>query len=378
MKTRVFYDIGYDDREDILKNAPDYIQEGGTELVESYIQYEYARRMLDQHPDRWYTFRNKLKERQTVDLKNKSIRSIILSKYGTEQDVDDAIAIQDGVLSKLIEDLSEKKASLQKAIREQKNRGAAIGIYTERLLELFGKFNPVEEIIKIIKAETGTELGITELTQFYNSNKAIIEKRKEEYLHSSNQYKIATDAGRLEILNTLLTDMLLKYKDRLEQGKDALVKVYSQEVRAILEQARKEVKGNELKLTVDGKIDITATLHGVENTDRIMRCVPINSIVIGLVAAKVGLNPTVIISQLATSYYKDFNGFNQMILGKDNIQLPGDYIRTYDWDDLREKNKKFLGEMSTPIEEASYEEVEIADKKKSEILERIRRITKKG
>ena len=172
--------------------------------------------------------------------------------------------------------------------------------------------------------------------------------------------------------------MLLKYKDRLEQGKDALVKVYSQEVRAILEQARKEVKGNELKLTVDGKIDITATLHGVENTDRIMRCVPINSIVIGLVAAKVGLNPTVIISQLATSYYKDFNGFNQMILGKDNIQLPGDYIRTYDWDDLREKNKKFLGEMSTPIEEASYEEVEIADKKKSEILERIRRITKKG
>lgn len=378
MKTRVFYDIGYDDREDILKNAPDYIQEGGTELVESYIQYEYARRMLDQHPDRWYTFRNKLKERQTVDLKNKSIRSIILSKYGTEQDVDDAIAIQDGVLSKLIEDLSEKKASLQKAIREQKNRGAAIGIYTERLLELFGKFNPVEEIIKIIKAETGTELGITELTQFYNSNKAIIEKRKEEYLHSSNQYKIATDAGRLEILNTLLTDMLLKYKDRLEQGKDALVKVYSQEVRAILEQARKEVKGNELKLTVDGKIDITATLHGVENADRIMRCVPINSIVIGLVAAKVGLNPTVIISQLATSYYKDFNGFNQMILGKDNIQLPGDYIRTYDWDDLREKNKKFLGEMSTPIEEASYEEVEIADKKKSEILERIRRITKKG
>jgi hypothetical protein len=378
MKTRVFYDIGYDDREDILKNAPDYIQEGGTELVESYIQYEYARRMLDQHPDRWYTFRNKLKERQTVDLKNKSIRSIILSKYGTEQDVDDAIAIQDSVLSKLIEDLGEKKASLQKAIREQKNRGAAIGIYTERLLELFGKFNPVEEIIKIIKAETGTELGITELTQFYNSNKAIIEKRKEEYLHSSNQYKIATDAGRLEILNTLLTDMLLKYKDRLEQGKDALVKVYSQEVRAILEQARKEVKGNELKLTVDGKIDITATLHGVENTDRIMRCVPINSIVIGLVAAKVGLNPTVIISQLATSYYKDFNGFNQMILGKDNIQLPGDYIRTYDWDDLREKNKKFLGEMSTPIEEASYEEVEIADKKKSEILERIRRITKKG
>ena len=91
MKTRVFYDIGYDDREDILKNAPDYIQEGGTELVESYIQYEYARRMLDQHPDRWYTFRNKLKERQTVDLKNKSIRSIILSKYGTEQDVDDAL-----------------------------------------------------------------------------------------------------------------------------------------------------------------------------------------------------------------------------------------------------------------------------------------------
>ena len=29
----------------------------------------------------------------------------------------------------------------------------------------------------------------------------------------------------------------------------------------IIEQARKEVKGNEIKMTVDGRIDINATLH---------------------------------------------------------------------------------------------------------------------
>lgn len=377
MKTRIFYDINYDEREDILKQAPDYIQEGSSDLIEAFVQYEYARRVLDQHPDRWYTFKNKQGRRETIDLKVRTVRTPILSKYGSEENVKEAEEIQAVVLMRLIEDVSEKKHTLHKAIRSQKNRGAAIGIYTERLLELFGKFNPIEEIVKIIKAEAGTELGIIELTQFYNTNKALIEKRKEDYLRSSNQYKIATDAGRLEILNSLLTDSLLKYKNRLEEGKDAIAKAYSQEIRAIIEQARKEVKGNELKLTVDGKIDISATLHGVENSDRVMRCIPINSMVIGLVAAKVGMNPTVLISQLASSYYSDFNGFNKMILGKENIQLPGEYIRNYDWDVLKEKNKSFLGEMSTPVEEASYEEVASADKKKMEILERIKKITKR-
>lgn len=372
------YDITFDEREAMLKEAPDYIKEGSSEVIEAYIQYEYARRKIDKHPDRWFTFQTKQREKKTVDLKTKTVRNLILSKGGSEVDVRDALAIQKETLNELIEDTSEKKASLQKALRNQKNKGAAIGDYTERLLDLFGKFNPVDDIVKIIEAETGTRLSITELTQFYNANKALIEKRKEEYLHSSNQFKIATDAGRLEILNNLLTDMMLKYKDRSEKGKDQLAKVYAQEIRNILEQARKEVKGNELKLTVDGKIDISATLHGVENVDRMLRNVPINSIVIGLVAAKLNINPTVMIAQLASSYYKDFNGFNAMVLGSDKIQLPGEFIKTYDWADLKEKNKQFLNEMNVPLaQEVPAEEIENMDKKRMDILERIKRITKR-
>lgn len=151
--------------------------------------------------------------------------------------------------------------------------------------------------------------------------------------------------------------------------------IISREIRAILEQARKEVKGNELKLTVDGKIDINATIHGGENISRVMRDIPINSIIIGLVSAKSGIRPEIMINQLASSWYKDFNGFNKNILGQEKIMLPGDLIKQYDWNDLEKKNEQFINEMK-PIEytEAEIIQEEEGTSKKDLIRQRLRQM----
>ena len=58
------------------------------------------------------------------------------------------------------------------------------------------------------------------------------------------------------------------------------------------------------------------------------------------------------INQLAKSWYKDFNGFNKNILGSDKVMLPGDLIKQYNWDEIKEENKKFLSEMNPDVEEA--------------------------
>lgn len=379
-RNRVSYTISVVEREDIINQAPDWVQSAPDNCIEAYINMEYARRQIDEHPKRFFNFLDqKFKRWETVDLKDSNIRNKILARNGTEDDLVTAIEIQDELVV-LIDDYEQKKLIANKIFQRRANSregkdGKVLGTYTDKVLELFGKLNPVEEVIKIMKEETGVELGLTELTRFYNANKALIEKRKEEYIKSSGQYRIANEAGRLEILNVLLSDALLFYKRAIAEEKYSLSQIYSKDIKNLLEQARKEVKGNDIKLTVDGKIDITATIHGTENIGRLMQNIPINAIVIGLVSAKAGLNPIVMINQLATSYYKDFNGFNRNILGRDKIQLPGDLVRTYDWGVLEEKNERFLNEMETvevPVLES--EEISEDESKRAAILEKIRKL----
>lgn len=255
------------------------------------------------------------------------------------------------------------------------DRSKALAKLTPILLDLFGSMYSIKDVKKTIKKREGYDLEEGELTKFYNENKSIIENRQNKYVVKSDKYRVATEAGRLEILNDILTDLQLKYEDHIDRGQETKALIISREIRAILEQARKEVKGNELKLTVDGKIDINATIHGGENISRVMRDIPINSIIIGLVSAKSGIRPEIMINQLASSWYKDFNGFNKNILGQEKIMLPGDLIKQYDWNDLEKKNEQFINEMK-PIEytEAEIIQEEEGTSKKDLIRQRLRQM----
>lgn len=133
-----------------------------------------------------------------------------------------------------------------------------------QVVQLFGEMNGIEDVRKIMQERNNVFLSQKDLLRFFAKNKAEIDARRATFLASSDQYKIASEAGRLQILNEILVDLHIKYQYYMEQKKEQKAMIFSREIRNILEQARKEVKGNELKLTVDGKIDITATLHGQE------------------------------------------------------------------------------------------------------------------
>jgi hypothetical protein len=270
----------------------------------------------------------------------------------------------------LIEDIRAKKAVFNDIYRKEMLSSVTPDILSY-IVKLFGEMNGVEDVQKILKQEKKINLTQKELLSIFARKKAEIESKRAVFLASSNQYKVATEAGRLQIINSIIIDLQGRYHKYLEEGLEDKALIFEREIRNMLEQARKEVKGNELKLTVDGKIDITATLHGRENVSRVFRTLPINSIIIGLVAAKSGLDPTVLVHQLATSYYKDFNGFNKMILGREKIMLPGDLIRAANWDELEQQNQKFLDEMSPyEVQEATYldDEVKLSVKERLKAL----------
>lgn len=360
--------ISQKDFVEIIEQAPEVIQTASSELKNAFVALETAERALSESSYRFFVFESKDGEEVTVDLKSYSAKGFILRHGGKESDVKKAQRHKEMYVMPLIEEIKRCKEVFNDIYRKEMLSSVTPEIMSY-IVKLFGEMNGVDDVQKILKEEKKIKLTQKELQAIFAKKKAEIESKRAVFLASSNQYKVATEAGRLQIINTIIIDLQHRYQKYLAEEKEEKALIFEREIRNMLEQARKEVKGNELKLTVDGKIDIVATLHGQENVSRVFRTLPINSIIIGLVAAKSGLDPTVLVHQLATSYYKDFNGFNKTILGREKIMLPGDLIRAANWEELEKQNQKFLDEM-TPyeVQEATY----IDDERKASVKDRLK------
>lgn len=360
--------ISQKDFVEIIEQAPEVIQTASSELKNAFVALEMAERALSESSYRFFVFEGKDGEEITADLKSYSAKGFILRHGGKESDVKKAQRHKEMYVMPLIEEIKRRKEAFNDIYRKEMLSSVTPEIMTY-IVKLFGEMNGVDDVQKILKEEKKIKLTQKELQAIFAKKKAEIESKRAVFLASSNQYKVATEAGRLQIINTIIIDLQHRYQKYLAEEKEEKALIFEREIRNMLEQARKEVKGNELKLTVDGKIDIVATLHGQENVSRVFRTLPINSIIIGLVAAKSGLDPTVLVHQLATSYYKDFNGFNKTILGREKIMLPGDLIRAANWEELEKQNQKFLDEM-TPyeVQEATY----IDDERKASVKDRLK------
>lgn len=360
--------ISQKDFVEIIEQAPEVIQTASNELKNAFVALETAERALSESSYRFFVFEGKDGEEITADLKSYSAKGFILRHGGKESDVKKAQRHKEMYVMPLIEEIKRCKEAFNDIYRKEMLSSVTPEIMSY-IVKLFGEMNGVDDVQKILKEEKKIKLTQKELQAIFAKKKAEIESKRAVFLASSNQYKVATEAGRLQIINTIIIDLQHRYQKYLAEEKEEKALIFEREIRNMLEQARKEVKGNELKLTVDGKIDIVATLHGQENVSRVFRTLPINSIIIGLVAAKSGLDPTVLVHQLATSYYKDFNGFNKTILGREKIMLPGDLIRAANWEELEKQNQKFLDEM-TPyeVQEATY----IDDERKASVKDRLK------
>ena len=360
--------ISQKDFVEIIEQAPEVIQTASSELKNAFVALEMAEKALSESSYRFFVFEGKDGEEITADLKSYSAKGFILRHGGKESDVKKAQRHKEMYVMPLIEEIKRRKEVFNDIYRKEMLSSVTPEIMSY-IVKLFGEMNGVDDVQKILKEEKKIKLTQKELQAIFAKKKAEIESKRAVFLASSNQYKVATEAGRLQIINTIIIDLQHRYQKYLAEEKEEKALIFEREIRNMLEQARKEVKGNELKLTVDGKIDIVATLHGQENVSRVFRTLPINSIIIGLVAAKSGLDPTVLVHQLATSYYKDFNGFNKTILGREKIMLPGDLIRAANWEELEKQNQKFLDEM-TPyeVQEATY----IDDERKASVKDRLK------
>lgn len=346
-----------------LTDAPDYVQLANTELQNVYFDFMLKKRRLELYDDKFFEFTNSFGEEVTIDLsKIVNVRGAVSRKGGSDEDIERA-ALKNKEVMNLVRDITIAKRQYYKVFGLKAQLPRKIVELTPFMLNLFGKYYTIEDVKRLVKEKKDMDISYDELKRFFVGNKDVIEKRRTDYLTKNRSFRIATETGRLEILNSMMVEMEIKYRQTGQID-------YSREQLKILEQARKEIKGQEVKLTIDGQIDINASLHGMNNVLASMKTLSVNSIVIGLTAAKVGLDPGVLIAQLASSWYRNMNGFNSNVIGSEQIMLPSALIKQYDWGVLKQESQKFINDFKpiTEVTEVSIEEEENVEEKRERLL----------
>lgn len=362
------------DVERLRKAAPDYIADAADEVVDLWIAAEWAKETRDLSPARYCEVQcNVGTEREftlTVDFQTTVNVTAYVKTNGGDMDAvrrANAMRLQYLRLDRLYQNAV---LALNKAMGINSRKPRNIVDYTAPILEMFGKFYTVTDVAKVMAKEYRIKVPEDELKKFYVDNRDLITKRRADYVLHSKDFRVATETGRLEVLNQMLVDV--EIKNRAAGGSNV---DYCNLIIRILEQARKEVKGNDLKMTIDGRIDINATLHAETNVTEVMRKLSINSLVIGLTAAKAGLNPAVLIGQLASSWYSRMNGFNGNVLDETSVTLPSALIKQYNWDDIKSKSQDFVKEfipIAEIVDEPDEDSAVQAEARRKDILMRLR------
>lgn len=359
-----------------MRNAPDWILDASDDVHDLWVSSEWAKEERDLSPKRYFDITlnaGTAKEKELhIDFQQTvNPSAVIKSVGGSLEDIQKANGARLGYLA-LDRAYNNSVLALNTALGIKSRKPRNIVDYTGTIMELFGKFYTVTDVHNVLSKEYRIKVPEDELRKFYVEHRDLITKRRAEYVLNSKEFRIATETGRLEVLNRLLVEF--EIKNKAAGGSNLEI---SNMILRIVEQARKEVKGNELKMTVDGRIDVSATVHAESNVMDVMKHLSINALVIGLTAAKAGLNPAVLIGQLANSWYSQFNGFNGNIMEGKEVRLPSALIRSYDWDIIAKESKAFIGEF-TPITDIVDEQDDTAREKgesrREELINRLRNI----
>jgi transposase len=262
-------------------------------------------------------------------------------------------------------EVNKKYASLQNQITRLKRKAASddgkhacyiykdlVKKYDSLLLEYLSAWNsPAETHKKLI--EQGIPLRYHDVLNFSRQNVEKIRELRNKVSEEYEDLSIGVKRSRLEKLNYLLNDLMQQYDKQGVSNKIPLAR----EIRGTLEQARKEVEGDELKLTVNGRIDVEATITTYIQGHSLIQNLTIIQMAASRVAQRLGVPYGKIVDRLANSFYKKHNGFRRTSTMRDNPEYPS--AINYDILELQEVNAE-----NVKAEEAKVYEVPLEEEKK--------------
>ena len=293
---------------------------------QAYITREKIKRYVDGHPERIYHYFVDDVE-HTIDCKASiyAIRKSMESRGAAEHLIVEAVDIA-AQLRKIVAIIQHYTHA---AIGHVSS--ATYGIldgHSEELLDMFGSLYSCEEVHRRVLQEWGLAVNISVVRSFYNRNLKEIERLRDQYSTDYSDIGLTKKRGRLDKLSIMFYTYYNKWTadERLD---------YSRELRAILDQIKKEVEGEQINVNVTGQINVDLTIEVNKTLAEAYKRIPVNNIILAMVAAKRGIDPTKLMTQLTTSYYRSLTGFGAYEPEK---QLVHPVDLTYNWNEIERKH----------------------------------------
>ena len=230
------------------------------------------------------------------------------------------------------------------------------------LLEWFGQLNSEENIQEKLAGE-GIVVHLSLIRKFRQRHKAEIEKLQDEYEKEWHTVGLTRKRSRLDQLVYLYN----KSKVELDSKSGDKILPYSKEMRGILEQVRKEVEGDKIQLDINGNINVTATLQLNQTVESLYANLNFMSLLVGRTAARFGVDPTVLMYKLTSSWYANFTGFkrnNKMM--EEQPVFPSQMI--YNWEDIKNQNASYEASVRGLEEKCGIQEAKIVEEYKEKKL----------
>ncbi len=223
------------------------------------------------------------------------------------------------------------------------------------LLELFGRYYSPTEIHKRLIEVTGVDVSFSSVQKFALKYKLEIEKMQIDWSKDHASVAIGKKRSRLEELNRILR-ALKEAESRAHNDKAALP--FIKEIRAVLEQARKEIEGHQIKLDVHGRIDINATIASAQSVEQMYAEINWMNLLIARVSARMGINPLLLNHQLTNSWYSKMTGIKKTkSLMDEKVDYPSKILVGLDWNELKARAEKTQEDYKT-LKNKYTEEVE--------------------
>lgn len=175
-----------------------------------------------------------------------------------------------------------------------------LDVKKEELLEYFGRMYTVEEVLKIVNKDWGISIGKKSLYDWKNFYAEDIQKRIENHQNSFHNIRLGIKKSRLEEYSELYGKQKEKYEEEGRKREDLKVLL------TVLNDIRREAEGD--RLTIDGKMDIKYEQNiQAHLMTEVFQTINLKEIIIGRVAAKMGINPIKLLYALNNSYYKKYS-----------------------------------------------------------------------
>lgn len=323
-------------------DIPDFVQN-----QDMYREWFLLDKFIEAHPDRIQIIPDKNGDPVHLDMTMAPgvLRKKIQSRPQVEQD-------KLMKISSMFRSLIARKSNATRKWNISLQRGNVLDVKKTELLEMFGRLYTVDEVHKEIWERWGIKVNIATVTKFYHDNLDRIDKMRSRYEENYSDLALTKKKSRLDKLSSMFHVLWQKFRD------EEKVQI-STELRNILKDIKQEVEGELIRIDFNGKLDVDMTLSINQKIGDITPRISLAAIVVGLVAARAGLDPLKMMSKLSSSYYSNLSGYGK----KFNPDAEPIDVRSlvYNWEDIRRLHK------DKPVDVMVEDVVEMRDEDRSKV-----------